>query len=486
MIVSQEQAFLNAQAQLENICRYVQQAADSGERIDRVERELFAQLLELGLTLLRAFVDGQGDGDAGPSVTIDGAELRRLSGPRERRYLSIFGELAVVRQVYATREGQKIEHVPLDVRLGLPAGEFSYVLMDWLQRLCVKESFHEAVTDLRALLNLAPSERAAEQMNQHMAQDAEVFQVHQSPPEPDTEGEILVATADGKRVPMRRPLAERVHRSHPRRGKGEKANKKQMAYVGAVYSINRFPRSAADVVDEVCRKQRAEHRPTPQNKQVWAEMTRCLLGSGATGRERVFVELAIACNDRDPERHKTLVCLLDGERSLWQMAGAWLPRAVGVLDLFHVLERLWTAAHCFHAEGSPQAAAFVSHRLTMLLEGKVGYVIGGLRRLRDDHGLKGEKLKRLNAAITYYENNRQHMKYDEYLAAGYPIGSGVAEGACRHLVKDRMEGTGMRWTVPGAQAMLHLRAVYLNGRWDKFIEYQAETEQDRLYGKAAA
>jgi hypothetical protein len=486
MIVSQERAFLNAQARLEKIRRYVEQATNSGERIDRVERELFGQLLELGRTLLRAFVDGQGDGDAGRSIEIDGAELRRLSRPRERRYLSVFGELAIKRRVYGTREGQRIEHVPLVARLGLPEGEFSYVLMDWLQRLCVKESFREAVTDLRALLNLAPSERAAEQMNQHMAQDAEIFQAHQSPPEPDTEGEILVATADGKGVPMRRPLEERTHRSRPRRGKGEKANKKQMAYVGAVYSINPFPRSAADVVDEVCRKRRAEDRPEPQNKQMWAEMTRCLDDNGATGRERVFLEMAIACKDRDPDRTKTLVCLLDGERALWQMAGEWLPNAVGVLDLFHVLERLWTAAHCFHSEGSPEAAAFVSHRLTMLLEGKVGHVIGGLRRLRDRHSLKGEKLRRINAAIAYYENNREHMKYDEYLAAGYPIGSGVAEGACRHLVKDRMEGTGMRWTVPGAQAMLHLRAVYLNGRWDEFIERHAETEQTRLYGKAAA
>jgi hypothetical protein len=115
---------------------------------------------------------------------------------------------------------------------------------------------------------------------------------------------------------------------------------------------------------------------------------------------------------------------------------------------------------------------------------KVRYVIGDLPRLRDDHELKGQKLKRLNAAITYCENNREHIKYDEYLAAGYTIGSGVAEGACRDLVKDRMERTGMRWTVSWDQAMLHLRAVYLNGRWDEFIEYH--TEQDRLYGKAAA
>jgi len=88
------------------IRRYVEQAAESWERIDRVERELFSRLLEQGLTLLRAFVDGQGGGDAGPSVKVDGAELRRLSGPRERRYLSVFGGLVIMRRVYGMPEGQ--------------------------------------------------------------------------------------------------------------------------------------------------------------------------------------------------------------------------------------------------------------------------------------------------------------------------------------------------------------------------------------------
>jgi hypothetical protein len=164
----------------------------------------------------------------------------------------------------------------------------------------------------------------------------------------------------------------------------------------------------------------------------------------------------------------------------------WLPRAVGILDLFHVLERLWKAAYCFHPEGNRQAELFVAHRLRMLLEGKVGYVIGGLKRLRDEQELRGEKRRTVNAVIRYYENNRQHMRYHEYLAAGYPIGSGVAEGACRHLVKDRMEQTGMRWTLSGAQAMLHLRATYLTGRWNEYVNYRIETEQAALYGKRAA
>ena len=122
-------------------------------------------------------------------------------------------------------------------------------------------------------------------------------------------------------------------------------------------------------------------------------------------------------------------------------------------------------------------------RLRMLLDGKVGYLIGGLRRKLA--GLCGVKRKRLLVVIGYLENNRAHMGYDEYLAAGYPIGSGVIEGACRHVVKDRMELSGMRWTVEGAQAMLYLRSIYLNGDWKEFDEHRIHTEQNTLYSKAA-
>ena len=227
-------------------------------------------------------------------------------------------------------------------------------------------------------------------------------------------------------------------------------------------------------------------RPVPQHKQVWAEMTRVSQDASCTGRERLFVEMAIAAHQRDPTRNKTLVCLMDGEAALWGVQHEWLPRAVGVLDLFHVLERLWQAAHVFHREGSRQAEEFVTHHLRLLLEGKVGHVIGRLKRLRDQHALRGSRRRTVSAAIGYYQNNRQHMRYDEYLAAGYPIGSGVAEGACRHVVKDRLEQTGMRWTVGGAQAMLHLRAVYLNGHWNEFVNYRIDTEQDTLYRRSAA
>jgi hypothetical protein len=486
MIMSQEQAFLKARSLLQALCALVAQAGEEGWRIDEVERATFAELLMIGQSLLQGFVDQAGEGDVGPTaVATTGETVQRLAEPRPQRYLSIFGELKIVRWVYARREGQKIERAPLDERLGLPAGEFSYVLEDWLQRICVKESFDESVGSLRALLGVAPSRRAAEQMNQRMAEHAEAFRLAQPAPPPEAEAEILVATADGKGVPMRRPVEERV-RSGPRRGKGEKANKKQMSYVGAVYSIAAFPRSAEQVVDEVQRRERSTARPQPQHKTVWAEMTTVAEGDACTGRERLFIEMAIACHERDRKRRKPLVCLMDGEASLWEMQAEYLPRAIGILDLFHVLERLWGVAHCFHPEKSRAAEEFVTHRLRMLLEGQVGYVIGGLRRLLKNPQLRGQKRRTVTACIGYYENNRDHMRYDEYLAAGYPIGSGVAEGACRHLVKDRMEQTGMRWTPNGAQAMLHLRAIYLNGDWKSYLDYRLATEQTTLYGQHAA
>jgi hypothetical protein len=485
MIFSQEQALLKAQADLQDLVTFARQAADNGTRIDQVERALMGRLLALGLTLLQLFIAEHGDGDLGEELPAEeGHTLRRLPKPRDCRYVSIFGELHLTRAVYGSRERQEIERVPLDERLGLPAGDFSYVLEDWTQRFCLKGSFAEAAESLETILGLRLGSRTLEHMNQELAGFVVPFREATEPPPAAEEGPILVVTADGKGVPMRRPLPESPRRHH-RRTKGEKANKKQMACVGAVYSIEPFVRTADDILDEVLRDRRGDERPEPAHKHVWAEMSRDLDGEPLSAKDAVFGALFDDLNLRNAGHDRPVVCLMDGERALWEAQQVYFPEAVGVLDLFHVLERLWTAAHCFHPEGSTEAERFVEDRLRGLLEGRVGYVIGGLRQRLTKHGLTGSRRKTLESAMTYLENNREHMRYDEYIAAGYPIGSGVAEGACRHLVKDRMEQSGMRWTVSGAQAMLHIRATYLNHQWDEFIEDRIVREQTRLYGKAA-
>lgn len=484
MMMTKETELLKAQAQFDEMVDFIRQAGSDRLRMDELERGLWQRLLAMGLAMLEAFVAQAGDGDAGATIEQDGQTLGRLDAVRARRYVSIFGALAISRRVYAVREKQQ-ERAPLDARLGLPADDFSYVLKDWLHQACVRDAFGEAVQWLSAMLGLSLNVHSAEQTSQRLAERVEQFRLEQPVPAASEEAEILVATADGKGVPMRRPVEERA-RHGVRRRKGEKANKKQMAAVGAVYSIAPFARTPDDVIDEVQRRERATERPRPQNKRVWAELTRMHEGEEFSGKERLFAEMAIQIQQRDPRHRKPLACLMDGEAALWAMQQDWFPRAVGILDLFHVLEWVWDVAHCFHREGSDEAEAFVTHQLRMLLTGKVGYVIGGWRRLLAGRDLRGEKRRMVQRAIGYFDRNRQHMRYDEYLAAGYPIGSGVAEGACRHLVKDRMERTGMRWTVNGAQAMLSLRAVYLNGDWAAYMNYHVATEQAALYGRHAA
>jgi hypothetical protein len=177
MIIAPEQAALKAQHQFDALRDFVQQAAQEGQRIDTVERELFRQLLGLGHSLLSAFIAQQGDGDLGPQAeTPDGRIVRRLPDPHDRRYVSIFGGLTITRAVYGSREGQRIERTPLDERLGLPEGDFSYVLEDWSQRLSLKESFAEAGHSLEMLLGLRLGTRALEGMNRAVAEYAPAFQ----------------------------------------------------------------------------------------------------------------------------------------------------------------------------------------------------------------------------------------------------------------------------------------------------------------------
>ena len=486
MIITPEQAALKAQHQFDALRDFVGRAARDGQRIDTVEREVFRQLLGLGHSLLSAFVALQGDGDLGPQAEAPGGHVaRRLPERHDRRYVSIFGELTIDRIVYGSREGQRIERVPLDERLGLPEGDFSYVLEDWGQRLCLKESFAEAGHSLEMLLGLKLRTRTLEHMSREVAGDAPAFQEALPVPPPGEEGPLMVVTADGKGVPMRRPVQDGP-RPHHRRTKGEKSNKKQMACVGAVYSIEPFVRKADDILDEVLRDQKAGERPEPQHKHVWAEMTREVAGETVNAKEALFSRLEAELAARNSGHDRPVICLMDGERALWEMQREHFSGAVGILDLFHVLERLWAVAHCFHEEGSDPARRYVEERLRDLLQGRVGYVIAGLRRRLSGGKLSGPKKKVVKSAVEYLANNREHMRYDEYLAAGYPIGSGVAEGACRHLVKDRLEQTGMRWTVEGAQAMLHVRALYLNDQWEDFIEFRAEREQARLYRPVAA
>ena len=473
-----------------NVVERMQHAADQHQPIHQVEEIIFRDLLVIGRWLLQAFLDMAGTGDVGPTLTVAGdspsepdQELPRLDQPRKRPYLSIFDEIDIERTCYGH---DRVEAAPLDAQLHLPQRQYSYLLQQWLGSFVVDDAHAEAIRKLGTILGLEITVRASEDLNREQASDVEVFQDRLPVPDAADEGPLLVVTADCKGVPLVRkalPPEEATETPLPslakqRRGKGEKANKKKMAAVGAVYTIEPFVRKADDVIEEVMRKKARERRPSPQNKRVRAELL--------VGKVALFLWLADEVIRRNPQGSKPVIFLSDGERALHDRQSEYLPEnTVCILDLFHVMERLWKAAWCFFDERTQrhEAHQWVEERLKRLLEGKADAVIRGMRYQATQRGLKGQKRKTVREAAAYFERNRDRMKYDEYLAAGYPIGSGVVEGACRHLVKDRMERTGMRWLPSGAQAMLDLRATYLNGDWKTFWNFHVAQEDNRLYGK---
>src|SRR3954469_25457691 len=473
-----------------NLVERMHHAADPQQPIHQVEEILFRDLLVIGRCLLQAFVDMAGTGDVGPTLTVAGdsradpdRELPRLDQRYKRPYLSIFDEIEIERTCYGH---DRIEAAPLDARLHLPQRQYSYLLQQWLGAFVVDDAHAEAIRKLGTILGLEITVKASEDLNREQASDVEVFQGRLPVPDAAEEGPLLVVTADCKGVPLVRkalppdketdtPLPALAH---PRRGKGEKANKKKMAAVGAVYTIEPFVREADDVIEEMMRKKARERRPRPQNKRVRAELL--------VGKAALFLWLADEVIRRNPRGSKPVIFLSDGERALHDRQGEYLPEdTVCILDLFHVMERLWKVAWCFFEEKAQKRAAhqWVEERLKRLLEGEVDAVIRGMRHQATRRGLKGQKRKTVEDAAGYFAGNRDRMKYDAYLAAGYPIGSGVVEGACRHLVKDRLERTGMRWLPSGAQAMLDLRATYLNGEWNAFWNFHVTQEDQRLYGR---
>jgi hypothetical protein len=466
---------------------FVQQAAQDGQPIHAVERGIWTQVLQLGQHCLTQFLALQGDGDLGATIPApDGGVWRRLEQHHERRYVSIFGVFDLARVVYGSREGQKIAFVPLDNRLQLPSSAYSYVLQDWAQGLCVESAFGQVSSTLQRLLGLQLSVDSLERQNEQVAERVEAYREQRPAPAAATEGEVMVASADGKGIVMRRQADDAAPAAH--RTKGEKASKKQMATVASVYSVDRHVRTAADVVAALFRdepEQPRPPRPEPCHKQVWATLPRVAGGQATSSIDlahAALMEELVQRNRCDHDWLRPMVFLYDGQEALWDARARHLPAGgVDILDLLHVTPRLWQAAHVFHKEGSDRAEVFVRERCLRVLQGQVAGVIRGLREMATKHGLTGGRKKTISQIGGYLQKNQERMRYDAYLAAGYPIASGVIEGACRHLVKDRLERAGMHWTPAGAQAMLDVRSVYVNGDWDEYQTYRIDCETRMLY-----
>ena len=192
---------------------------------------------------------------------------------------------------------------------------------------------------------------------------------------------------------------------------------------------------------------------------------------------KIFADFSHILSNRTKKQG---VALVDGEHKLRKLMKKYLPWFLIIIDIYHVTEYLWKGAYVFHREGSSEAEMWMTDKLTKLLSGKVKEVIAECKKSLET--VSGERKIQLGKVITYLENGKNHMRYDIYLQRGYPIGSGVVEGACKNLVKDRMKQCGMRWKVAGAEAVLQMRSIQINGMTGSYWKYHVAQEKQRLYG----
>ena len=477
------------QSQVNDLTAYIHHAVSTGTAIHETEVGIWQHILAIGRSALEFYLSLQGDGDVGETLALENGEVvRRLPEPQKRPYQSIFGNFELVRQVYGSRAGQKIECVPLDSRLQLPESKFSYVLQDWDQALAVESPYAQVNQTLERILSFSQSSDSLERMNRQMSESVSAFENARPAPPLATAGQIIVASADGKGVPIRHPADSPTIAGH-RPNRGPKPNRKKMATVGAIYTIEPRVRSPQDVLDSLFR----EPRPTngaktdtilPQAKRVKAKLNLepSAQRAAASATDQIFDWLKAQVLQRQPTTPVPLVLLMDGQPSLWQAAHAALPTdTIEILDLLHVTSRVWSVVALWQLPHFDEAISMVKAFVSLILQGQVKNVITTWRLLADLQVFHGKPEKLIQSVCQYFENNQHRMHYQQYLAAGYPIASGVIEGACRHFVKDRMERAGMQWSLVGAQAMLDIRAVALNQDWTIFNSFRIQHESERLY-----
>lgn len=244
------------------------------------------------------------------------------------------------------------------------------------------------------------------------------FYEEKASPDVCPDAPVTVAIVDKKGIIIRKPNEDRAGSQAPA-GNPEKPGRKKMATVISTHVTPHHVRTADDMLRDVSDDGRTDSKPKPRNKVTWESLTE--------GPEETVVRLNKFVDQRLPKGNE-LVCILDGERSLWKLVYRFFPTAFFVLDIFYVLEHLGKAALCFHDEGSAQAREFVTERLSMLLVGRAGRMIGGLKQMLSKHKLSNAKRHSLQQVIGYLERNRKHMRYEICLAKGYPSAAESLKG----------------------------------------------------------
>jgi len=372
---------------------------------------------------------------------------------------------------------------PLDESLNLPREKYSHGLRERVAKAVVKDSFDETVSTVRQDTGGHVPKRQAESLSTAVVADFDAYYRARAVPGAE-ETDLLVMSADGKGIVVRtedlRPATRKAaqsarHKLKTRLSRGEKHHRKRMATVAAIYDVAPHWRSAEQIMG--VEERSGDARPRPAGKRVWASLEE----PPEVVIDRLFQEAA----RRDPERRRRWLVLVDGHEKQLDIVKGCIARYGGdvvvIQDFIHVLEYLWKAAYCFHPEGSQAAEQWVMERALRVLHSEASSVAAGMRRSATRQGLPPARRKAVDTCARYLLKNKARLDYAEALAHGWPIATGVIEGACRYLVKDRLEITGARWSLKGAEAILKLRALHASGDLQDYFTFHRSEERRRNY-----
>jgi hypothetical protein len=455
------------------------QALEHGEIESYVQHEG----TELLRRLFQAHLDLRGASEERQSDVVGSDEEPRphLRQRCQRQLESLFGEVVVSRLGYSTKKAGVKALYPADGTMNLSVDKYSDGLRRRVAIEASKVSFAETRQMIAEMTGATVGKRQCEEVSVKVAQDFEAFYAQRSHAAFEASTDLLVLTTDGKGIVMHRQdlraatakAAEKAAQSRKTRlSPGQKRERKRMATVASVYSVPRFERRPDDILGD---PRDPPPRPAIRNKRVWADLRQ----DPKTVIAQVFEE-AIR---RDPDYQRDWVVLVDGGEHQLDTIKAVIHKqrlkATIVLDFVHVLESVWKAAFCFFVPGSQAAEAWVRERGLRILQGQASDVAAGIRRSATLQKLSPSERERADKCADYLLKYRNYLRYDQYLEKGYPIATGVIEGACRHLVNDRMDITGARWRLERAEAVLRIRALRSSGDFEEYWTFHKMQEFKR-------
>jgi hypothetical protein len=430
-----------------------------GSRMREVTRRLFQDHLNL-----RALTETR----VPDVVDADGIERTRIEHGRTRTLATVFGKVTATRIAYRGTGAADL-HVA-DAALNMPSGMHSHGVAKLAAIEAARGSFAEASEHVNALTGAGVGHRQVQELAIAAAGDIDAF-YDALVPAPCTAATLLVISTDGKGVVIRpEALREATAKAAAAKGgnkldkrlsAGEKNGRKRMATLGTVYDAEPAVRGIDDIIADpdlpAADPAGPERRKGPVARSKW------LTGSVNDTAAEVIAAVFDHAEGRDPDHRRTWVVLVDGAPHQIDLinteAAARNVTVHIVIDIIHVLEYAWTAAHALHETGDKTIETWVARLGRTILAGDCGKAAEQITQAAKAAGIEPGKNKGIDDAVAYLTNKADYLHYDTALAAGWPIATGIIEGACRHLVKDRLDITGARWGLAGAEAVLKLRAL---------------------------